>query len=278
MKSSGPGRGFQPAAEKPTKPAPHQTPPSAARFHQEDLVLISETQAPAPPPQPHANLKKLADVPHDYRVVRDAAERQLLLKTLQATASFGFALQTTGPDAKQAALTGLAFSLAPHTGFLVPLQPDAGVSDKVLEEFRAVLESDRNEKTGHNLKFCASVLQWHGVCLGGKLFDCMIAHSLIEPDVRHTLEYLAESYLGHTPLHEPEGNLNSEAATEAADLAVQLRAILEPLLKEKGQEQVFYEIESPLIPVLVEMEHEGIKVDARALADFGAQLSKEIDE
>jgi DNA polymerase-1 len=165
---------------------------------------------------------------------------------------------------------------------------------RILEEFRPLLESDGIEKVGHNLKFDLNVLKWHGIFVRGKLFDTMIAHSLIEPDMRHALGYLSESYLGYTTV--PIGQLLGEEkgaqisitdvplkklaehATEGADVALQLRAVLEPMLKEKGQERVFYEVESPLVPVLADMEFEGIRVDATALGDFGAQLSKQIDE
>ena len=176
----------------------------------------------------------------------------------------------------------------------VPTPHSALRTSTVLEEFRAVLESDRIEKVGHNLKFDLSVLKWHGISVGGKLFDTMVAHSLIEPDMRHGMDHLSEVYLGYTPVpiskligDAKAGQMNmadvpvakvAEYSAEDADVTWQLRSVLEPLLKEKGQERVFYEVESPLIPVLVGMEFEGIKVDAAALAEFAAQLSKEMDE
>ena len=176
----------------------------------------------------------------------------------------------------------------------VPTPHSALCTSTVLEEFRSVLESDRIEKVGHNLKFDLSVLKWHGISVGGKLFDTMVAHSLIEPDRRHGMDYLSEVYLGYTPVpiskligDAKAGQVNmadvpvakvAEYSAEDADVTWQLRSVLEPLLKEKGQERVFYEVESPLIPVLVGMEFEGIKVDAAALAEFAAQLSKEMDE
>src|SRR5205814_3820897 len=122
------------------------------------------------------------------------------------------------------------------------------------------------------------VLKWHGISVRGQLFDTMIAHSLIEPELRHAMDCLSESYLGYSPV--PNGELPlaslAERATEQADVTWQLRSVLQPLLKEKGQERVFYEIESPLIAVLVHMEHEGVRIDASALEEFAALLSKEI--
>jgi DNA polymerase-1 len=213
---------------------------------------------------------------------------------LQNLKCFCFDTETTSLDPKQARLVGLAFSFGPHTGYYVPVPQDAAEAKAILDEFRPVLESEGIEKVGHNLKFDLSVLKWEGISVGGKLFDTMVAHSLIEPEMRHGMDYLSEVYLGYTPVpitkligDAKSDQLNmadvpvakvAEYSAEDADVTWQLRAALEPLLKEKGQERVFYEVESPLIPVLVDMEFEGIKVDAAALADFAAQLSKEMDE
>ena len=282
----------------------------------EDLVQEPETEPPEKKEQPPVspNLKTIADVPHEYHLVQSPAERAELIRQLQTRDSFCLDIETTSLDPKQAGLLGLAFSFAPHTGYYVPLTPGApgtapaasanqrtagsdangsGDAASILEEFRPVLESPRSEKCGHNLKFDLSVLKWHGVTVGGKLFDTMVAHSLIEPEMRHRLDYLSEVYLNYTPIAigslmpgAASGQINladvrvekvAEYAAEDADVALQLRAVLEPLLKERGQERVFYEIESPLIPVLVDMEREGVKLDAAALAEFGGQLSKEID-
>ena len=243
----------------------------------------SETGAPTAP------LKHLADVPHDYKIISIAAERAKLIKTLSALPSFCFKADTSGDEAKDARLSGLAFSLQAHAGFYVPL-PDEKTAGKILEEFRPLLEAESIEKVGHNLKFDASVLKWRGISLRGKLFDTMVAHSLIEPDMRHSLGYLSEAYLGYSLSVAAEGakeeqlslgdvasEKTAERTMEMADVALQLRDALEPSLKEKAQERVFYEIESPLISVLVDMEFEGIRVESSALAEFSAQLSREMD-
>jgi len=195
-------------------------------------------------------------------------------------------------DHKAARVLGLAFSSAPHTGSYVPLPAHESEARQILEEFRPFFESDQIEKVGYNLKFDLSVLQRLGVRAQGKLFDVMLAHCLVEPDMRHNLEYLSEAYLGYTPIPlskligDPKGALTAladvpmaqraEHAVEAADVAGQLRAVLEPFLKRKGQERVFYEIEAPLVPVLADMEVEGIKVDAPTLAEIGDQMAKQI--
>ncbi len=272
--------------------------PAAASQPVEQLMLVSETEGGVvetkQTPPVAANLKTIADVSHEYHLVSSPAERAELLQVLQGLDSFCFDTETTGLDPKAARLVGLAFSFAPHTGYYVPVPSDPAAARRILDDFRPVLESDRIEKVGHNLKFDLSVLKWQGVSVHGKLFDTMVAHSLIEPEMRHGMDYLSEVYLGYAPVPISQligdakaGQINmadvpvekvAEYSAEDADVTWQLRAALAPLLKEKGQERVFYEIESPLIPVLVDMEFEGIKVDAAALADFATQLSKEMDE
>jgi DNA polymerase-1 len=284
------GRG----ADSPKAP---KTPPGDKVIEQ--LVLVSETEGGAAKPKAKpaptaANLKTIADVPHEYHLVATAAERAKLVQTLQKQHCFCLDTETTSLDPKEARLVGLAFSFTPHTGYYVPVPQDAAEAKRVLEEFRPVLESDRIEKVGHNLKFDLSVLKWQGVSVGGKLFDTMVAHSLIEPEMRHGMDYLSEVYLGYTPVpitkligDTKASQINmadvpvakvAEYSAEDADVTWQLRAALQHPLKEKGQERVFYEVESPLIPVLVDMEFEGIKVDAAALAEFARHLSKEMDE
>ncbi|HVV72919.1 MAG TPA: 5'-3' exonuclease H3TH domain-containing protein, partial [Verrucomicrobiae bacterium] len=288
------GRGFQPA----TAGAESKAGRAAAKPEQagQDLVLALEAQPqPAPlPPVVSANLKRLHDVPHSYGMVTTAEERAELIQKLKRAKRFAVDTETTSADPKQARLLGLSFSVEAHAADYVPLPGEAGAAQRVLEEFRPILESAAVGKVGHNLKFDVSVLKWHGISTRGVLFDTMVAHSLIEPEMRHGLDYMAEVYLGYTPIPitelvgEAKGDQISVAdvpleklalhAAESADLALRLAATLEPLLKERGQERVFYEIEAPLIPVLVDMEYEGIRVDAASLADFAAHLEKEINE
>jgi DNA polymerase I len=265
------------------------------RTGSEQLELVGETVGEVvevKEPVTGAVHKTLAEVPHEYQLVTTPEERAKLIKALQKCDSFCFDTETTGLDPKGARLLGLAFSFAPHTGYYVPVPETGGSPSPILEEFRPVLESEAIEKIGHNLKFDVSVLRWNGVSVRGKMFDTMVAHSLIEPDMRHGMDYLSQVYLDYTPI--PISRLIgsgkgeqismadvpvekvAEYAAEDADVTLQLRAALEPLLKAKGQERVFYEIESPLIPVLAGMEHEGVKLDATVLGDFAAQLAKEI--
>jgi DNA polymerase-1 len=286
------GHGYQAPLPAATAPASDRQ----ARPPQEDLVLVAEDEAPATPSKPSAapNLKTIRDVPHDYRLAASPAQRAELLRALRGQRSFCLDTETTSLDPKEARLVGLAFSFKPHTGYYVPVPQDGDLARPIIEELRPVLEDPQIEKVGHNLKFDLGVLKWHGVTVRGKLFDTMVAHSLIEPDQRHGMDYISEVYLGYSPVpitkligDKKTGQINmaevpvqevAQYSAEDADVTLQLRDVLEPLLKEKGQERVFYDIESPLIPVLADMEYQGIKVEAPALADFAAQLAKGIDE
>ena len=276
-------------------------PEPKASSAQEELVLIGETMAEseekpvAVEKAPvSANLKTIADVPHQYRRVESPKERAELVSALKARESFSFDTQTTHADPKAARLVGLAFSFAPGEGYYVPVPQEPAGAQSLLEEFRTVLESQKIEKTGHNLKFDINVLQHHGIRLQGSVFDTMVAHSLVEPDMRHNLEYMSEVYLGYSPI-QMSGSVGDEQGpqlaiadgpkekvadhgVEAADVSLQLRATVTPLLKERAQERVFYEVEAPLVAVLADMEFEGIKVDAGVLAEFATQLAKEIAE
>src|ERR1051326_8840396 len=298
------GRGYQSGgttsadgASLPKLRPPKPTAPAATE--PEELVLIGESEevkagSPAAP-TPTTNLKTVADIPHEYKSITTPAERAALVRELQTKDAFCIDIETTSLHPKEALIIGLAFSFAPHVGYYVPLPKEPSEAQRVLEEFRSAFESDSIEKVNHNLKFDISVLKTHGIELRGKLFDTMVAHSLVEPDMRHSMDFMSEMYLGYTPVpiskligddkNRAQSNMTdvaldkiTEYAAEDADVTWQLRAAVEPLLKERGQERVFYEIEAPLIPVLADMELEGIKLDAAALKEFSDQLAKQISD
>ncbi len=240
--------------------------------------------APEPPPAPVASLQHLADVRHDYRIVSTENLAQLL-KTLQEQPAFGLSAHAAGPGLDRVA--GLAFSGAPHTAHYLPMPDRPDERRQILDELQPILASEKITKIGHDLKADLTLLKRHGLRVGGPLFDTMLAHSLAEPEMRHTLTYLAEALLGYSPMARPPTaggkdqmemstfppDRAADAAMERADLAVQLHEKLVSILKDKGQERVFYDIEAPLLPVLVDMENEGVRVDAASLDDFARHLS-----
>jgi len=261
-----------------------------------DLFASGETTTPAAP-----HLRTIADTPHQYRLVRSAEERARLIVELHKQPSFCFDLETTSLDPRETEIVGIAFSWQAGEGWFVFFPRNQAESAGVLEEFRPVFSREGVEKVGHNLKFDISVLLAKGVEVAGPFFDTMIAHSLVEPDQRHGMDYLSETYLGYTPvpisalintdnekdLFSPQSMADvaeadpqkiSDYAAEDADVTWQLADKLRPLLPKHGAERVFHEIECPLIPVLARMEHIGVKIDVAALREFGLQLEKRAHE
>ena len=243
-------------------------------------------------------LTTIADTPHVYHLAQTADERQKLIAQLAALKSFCFDLETTGLDPRDTQIVGIAFSWQTHEGWFVHFPREKAAAKAVLEEFRPLLTSEGVEKIGHNLKFDLSVLLAHGVEVRGPFFDSMLAHSLIDPDQRHGMDYLAESYLHYTPvpitalIGTEKDDLFSQAtmadvaaedahkvadyAAEDADVTWQLAAKMRSELKE--QQYVFDKVECPLLPVLTKMENFGVKIDVQALREYGVELDKKAAE
>ncbi len=245
-----------------------------------------------------AKLTTIADTPHVYHLVQTADERQILITQIATLKSFCFDLETTGLDPRDTQIVGIAFSWQTHEGWFVLFPREKAAAKDVLEEFRAVLMQEGVEKIGHNLKFDLSVLLAHGVEVRGPYFDSMLAHSLIDPDQRHGMDYLAESYLQYTPvpitalIGTEKDDLFSQStmadvaaedarkvadyAAEDADVTWQLAAKMRSELKE--QQYVFDTVECPLLPVLTKMENYGVKIDVQALREYGVELDKKAAE
>ncbi len=239
--------------------------------------------------------KTIADVPHEYHLVTTDAGRRELAERLGAGPAFCFDTETDGLDAHTARLVGIAFSNAPGRGWYVAVDPKtARPRPAELEPFLDLLARSDTTKIGHNLKFDLKILHAHGIEVAGPYFDTMIAHALVEPELRHGMDYLAQALLDYTPipierLIGPKGEDQrtladvplgevAEYAAEDADVTWQLYERLAPELKRHEQERVFHEVEMPVLPALVAMEWEGIRIDATALADFSAQLAREMAE
>ncbi|MEM1069273.1 MAG: DNA polymerase I [Planctomycetota bacterium] len=237
--------------------------------------------------------KTIRDVDHRYATLTTREQRAELIEQLKSQPAFCFDPETTGLGPREALPLGLAFSLRPHEAFYVVCPDDPQEALAVIEEFREVLEDPTIAKTGHNLKYDVTLLKWHGIRVGGVLFDTMLAHSMKEPEMRHGLDYLAKLYLGYTPIatttligHKGDDQKSmrdveiekvAEYACEDADVTLQVAEVIRPDIETRGVGQVCYEVECPLIQVLVDMEYEGIRLDTEALAVFSKKLDGEIE-
>jgi DNA polymerase-1 len=234
------------------------------------------------------------DVKHTYHVVKTAEERSELIQLLNSTTAFCFDTETTGLDPRSATPLGIAFCIKPHEAFYVVCGNESDGIRQVLNEFRHLFEDESIEKIGHNLKYDITLLRWWDVHVRGTLFDTMLAHAQKEPEMKHGLDYLSKIYLGYSPipitdLIGPKGDTQKqmadvpleqlvEYACEDADVTLQIAVAMRPELESRGVTQVCYEVECPLVPVLVEMEYNGIRLDTEGLSRFSEKLDREIDE
>ncbi len=237
--------------------------------------------------------KTLADVDHEYLTIKTKKGRSELIKKLLEQDEICFDTETTGLDPRTAFPLGIAFSFEQNKAFYVVVPDEEDMAIAVLNEFRPVFENDAIGKVGHNLKYDVTLLKWRGIEVHGKLFDTMLAHSMKEPEMKHGLDYLAKLYMGYRPIPtsdligkkgEEQRNMRdvpleivAEYACEDADVTLQVSKLIKPDIESRGVAEVCYEVECPLIPVLVEMEHEGIRLDSEALEKFSKQLEQDIE-
>ena len=198
--------------------------------------------------------------------------------------------ETTGTDANNVELVGLSFSYKAGEGYYVPCPQDQQEVKRILELFQPLFAKETVTWVGQNTKYDLLVLKWYGIELKGDIFDTMLAHYVIEPDGKHSMDLLSNQYLGYEPVHideligkkgKTQGNMRDvelekikDYAAEDADITFQLKHALFPKLKEKEVDRVFYEVENPLVKVLTDMEFEGIKVDVDFLNDYSKQLGR----
>ena len=281
-------------APAPVVRATYMSPSTPSFSGQGDLfAFAAEKVSTAPAEETAPVYKTIDDVKHTYRLVQTLEERKALAAELGKHSKFTFDTETTGLDPRADKLVGMSFSVQPHEAWFVTLPPDEKESAKALEIFRPLFENGSIEKTGHNLKFDIAMLRAAGIEVRGKLFDTMLAHYLLDPDQRHGLDKLAGTHLGYAPVpitaligEKKSEQLSmadvlidklSDYACEDADVTIQLRQILEPQLEKRKLTNVFDTIECPLIPVLVEMEANGISLDTNALLEISKKLDGQID-
>ena len=235
--------------------------------------------------------KNINNTPHDYKLVQTEKEIADLIEILKAHKEICFDTETTNIDANLAELVGFSFAVKPGEGFYIPCPADRAVTNKILRQFSSLFKDETKTWIGQNLKYDLLVLKWYEVELKGNLFDTMLAHYVIEPDGKRSMDLLSAQYLGYEPVHIAEligkkgkgqGNMRDveiekakEYAAEDADITLQLKNIFLPQLKLKEVEKVFYEVENPLVKVLTAMEFEGIKVDVDFLNSYSKELEKD---
>ncbi|MDR0370889.1 MAG: DNA polymerase I [Prevotellaceae bacterium] len=238
------------------------------------------------------NLKTILETEHSYHLIDTKEKRADLISKLFAQKSVCFDTETTGVDVFTAEMVGLSFCFKKGEAYYIPLPADTTAANDILKEFKAFFQSEHIEKIGQNMKFDLLMLSEYGIELKGKLFDTMIAHYLIQPELRHGMDYLAEIYLKYRTIHYedlvgPKGkkqadirtvdlNVLCDYASEDADITFQLKTILEEKLKKNDLENLFYEIEMPLMQVLAKMEQTGVRIDGEALKQSSIILTDEM--
>ena len=239
-------------------------------------------------------LKTLTDTPHTYKLV-ETEDDMLALRDFFMTKSFlSLDTETTSTDAIDAELVGLSFSVKEYEAYYVPVPAERKEAEKIVNIFKPVYECASILKIGQNIKYDLEVLATYGVELAGEMFDTMIAHYLLQPELRHNMDYMAEVYLGYRTIHideliGPKGKGQRsmrdlppgevyEYAAEDADVTLRLKNLLEPRLREAGVWQLFSEVEMPLVRVLAAMEMNGVRLDTASLKETSQILTQRMTD
>lgn len=242
----------------------------------------------------YSNLASLETINNDYQLIDTEDKRRNLIQNLLTAEILSLDTETTGTDPIVAELVGMSFSYKENEAFYVPIPANREEAQKIVNEFRPVFEKEDSLKVGQNIKYDMLVLQNYGVEIKGKMFDTMIAHYVLQPELRHGMDYLAEIYLKYETIKIEEligskgknqGNMRDlkpeqvyKYACEDADVTLKLKNILEEELKKNGIEDLFYEIEMPLVPVLASMERNGVRVDVEALRQSSEHFTARMNE
>ncbi|HYG16012.1 MAG TPA: DNA polymerase I [Bacteroidia bacterium] len=253
---------------------------------------VEATQAAAEPEEKQHSYRTAATMPHRYELCDTPEKRAALITQLKNATEWCFDTETTSLDAIEAELVGLAFSLKPYEGYYIPTPANRAEAQAIVDEFKPVFETENILKIAQNIKYDIMVLQNYGVNVKGELFDTMLAHYVIEPDGRHNMDIMAEGYLNYAPISietligkKGKGQLNmrdadiekvAEYSAEDADITLRLKQAFSPMLDEKGVRPVVEKIEAPLVPVLADMEREGVRIDKEMLAAYSVDLQNEV--
>ncbi len=229
----------------------------------------------------NAPMATIKTVPHDYQLVETIEEAEALCAKLKASKELSLDTETTSTNAIDAELVGLSFSIQEHEAWYVAIPADKAKAQAMVNVFKPLYEDESILKVGQNIKYDYEVLRNYGIDIQGKMFDTMLAHYVIQPELRHNMDYMAETLLHYETVHieeliGPKGknqkNMRDldpkqvyEYAAEDADITLQLKHVLEPKLKEVNAEKLFWNIEMPLVKVLADMEINGVRLDTAQL-------------
>lgn len=234
----------------------------------------------------------LQNTAHQYILVDSEEKQKELALQLAKEEAFCFDTETTGLDALQAELVGISFSTKAYEGYYIPVSANQDEAQKTVNIFKEIFENEGIKKIGQNLKYDILLLSRYAVDVKGEFFDTMLAHYLIDPDTRHNMDYLSETYLNYTPVSitdligskgKNQGNMRDvdvelvkEYASEDADITLQLKNKLAPLLEETSTIALAQKVEFPLLKVLAEVERNGVKVDVDTLKQFSKEIERDV--
>lgn len=240
----------------------------------------------------YSNLTELKDIKHTYHLIENESDMYVLRNKISNQEICSFDTETTGIDPIDSEIVGMSFSFEEGEAYYVAISPKFEEAKKQIEIFKDFLENKNIIKVGQNIKYDIVVLKKYDINVAGKLFDTMIAHYLINPELRHNMDYMAETYLQYKTIHideliGPKGknqlnmrNLSPKAicdyACEDADITLKLKNILEKEIDRDKLDKLLYNIELPLVYVLADMEYTGVKLDTKALKDSSVQLTTEL--
>ena len=236
--------------------------------------------------------RNIHNTPHEYELVESEAEFAALIESLNRHQEISFDTETTNIDANNADLVGLSFCVEKGKGWYVPVPcEDSAATKQIINRFLPLFNNESKIWIGHNIKYDLLMLKWYGFELKGKIFDTLLAHYLIDPDGKNNMDWLSAKFLDYEPIHieeligkkgknqgcmkDVEIDKVKEYAVEDADVTLQFKSIFIPKMEQAAVRNVFEEVENPLVPVLMEMEFEGIKVDVDFLNEYSRVLEIE---
>lgn len=258
------------------------------------LDLFGEIAAESQGEPKNASILGLKETPHDYQLIESEEEARKIRDYFLTKEILSFDTETTSTNAIDAELVGLSFAVEEFKAVYVAVPAEREAAQRMVDIFRPLYEDEHIMKVGQNIKYDYEVLRRYGIEVRGPMFDTMLAHYIVQPELHHNMDYMAETLLGYQTIHidqliGPRGKGQRsmrdlqpqevyEYAAEDADVTLRLKNVLEQKLKEVDGERLFYDIEMPLVPVLAEMELTGVCLDTAALAETGKNFNRRLAE